>query len=196
MTRPRYNPAATRPCAILLAAAALSLGACGGSSATRPAAQTAGGDVVSTGSVTHRPIRGTGGAAVNDDNPGRSDSGSGAAPGRSNPCGLVSRAEAQAIVRRTVDAPEEGPLGPTCIYTWPGAGHLVTVSVVSADLSAIKRQLRNRSHVQVGGRAAYCGDYGQATTIVPLARGLVLNVTAPCSIGTRFAAVAVSRVKI
>ncbi len=193
--------------ATLFAAAALLIAACGGSSSTHTATasdgQSAAGksahstawlhrDVVSDGAITQRPMRGTGGRAINDDNPGRADSGGGRATGQ-NPCALVPRAEAQAIVGRPIDAPVEAPLGPTCIYRSPGAKTLITLAVESVDFPKIRSQIRNRTRIEVGGRTAYCGDYGQSTMFVPLPGGRVLSITAPCAVGARLAAKALPR---
>jgi hypothetical protein len=137
-------------------------------------------------------MRGTGGSELNDDNPGRADSGH--ATGR-NPCTLVSKTEAQAIIGKPLATPEEAPLGPTCIYRTPGATGYVTVAVESLDFAKIRSQLRHPIKVNIGGRAAYCGDYGQPTTYVSLTGSRVLNVTAPCGLGIRFAAKAIGRLK-
>ena len=218
----RLSSTAKLLCVIQVLAAALLISACGGSSSTRPAtasgAQNAASepslagpkanrdaavkakrDPVTNGVVTHRPFHGTGGGEVNDDNPGNADApGAGntdvrRAPGPSDPCTLVSRAEAQTIVGAPVDKPVEAPLGPTCIYRPESAKNLITLSVGSIDFARIKAQIRNRRRLDVSGHAAYCGNYGQPTTFVPLASGRALTVTAPCAIGIRFAAKAFPR---
>ena len=53
----------------------------------------------------------------------------------SNPCTLVSRAEAQAILGRPIDTPVDAPLGPTCIYQLVGTRNLVTLTAESIDFS-------------------------------------------------------------
>lgn len=213
----RFRPCAKPLCAIGLSAAALLIAACGGSSSTRsattpivhsaattsqsatasksiPYADTkAGRDVVSTGVVTHRPLNGTGGGEINDDNPGRADTGGHSATGRSDPCTLVSRAQAQAIVGKPIGAPVDAPLGPTCIYQPAGAKSFITVAVESIDFSTIKPLIHNRTQSTIDGRAAYCGTYGQPTTFVPLSNGRTLDIAAPCSVGVRFAAEALPR---
>lgn len=208
-------------CAILLVlSATLLLAACGGSSSTgsdsAPSSQSvpaagldhsaakrashstattrANPDTVTNGVVTHRPAPGTGGGEINDDNPGRADSGSGTTSGRLNPCALVSKAQAQAIIGRAIAAPVEAPLGPTCIYRTQDAKSMVTLTVELLDFSKVKSQMRNRTQLAIGGHTAYCGDYGQQVTYVPLAGGRVLNVTASCTVGARFAAKALNRI--
>jgi len=206
--------------AILFAAAALLIAACGGSSHApsvvtsttstaaggAPAADAASGspghphrlgagrDTVSSGAVTQRPVRGTGGNEINDDNPGRADGGNGTATGQ-NPCALVSKAEAQAIIGEPIATPQEAPLGPTCIYRPLGTKGLTTIAVESLDIAKIRSQIRNLRRVAVGGRTAYCGDYGRPAIFVPLAHGQVLNVVAPCAVGTRLAGKALSRLE-
>ncbi len=205
----RLAPAAKLLCVIQVVAAALLIAACGGSSSTTLrhragrsgrshgtgayAAAKAGHDVVTNGVVTHRPLHGTGGGEINDDNP--ADTGGHPATAASDPCTLVSRAEAQAIVGRPIDTPVEARLGPTCIYQPAGAKNRITVTVESINVAAIKRHIRKRTQLNVSGRTAYCGTYGQPTTFVPLAGGRALAVTAPCAIGIRFAAKALPRVK-
>lgn len=193
----------------LFATAALLIAACGGSStthstATAPTGQSASAepgahttaqlhrDAVSSGVHTQRPLRHTGGSEINDDNPGRADSGNGTATGQS-PCVLVSKAQAQAIVGGPIATPQEAPLGPTCIYQPLGAKSLITLAVETVDFAKTRSQIRHLTRLTVGGRTAYCGDYGRPTTFVPLAGGQVLNITAPCALGIRFAAEALPR---
>ncbi len=149
-------------------------------------------DPVTNGVVIHKPQHGTGGAEINDDNPGRADVGNQHAAGR-NPCTLVSRAQAQTILGKAVGSPVEAPLGPTCIYRPVGAKRFVTLTVESIDFARVRAQIRNRTQLDVAGRTAYCGVYGQPTVFVPLASGRVLAVTASCAIGAKFAAEAVSQ---
>jgi hypothetical protein len=197
-----FKPAAKALCPLAVLAATL-LTACGnsssdGSSSTRSA--TASGDQsaakepaayarahgsVTAGVVTHRALPGSGGATLNDDNPRQA--GTHPKAGR-DPCTLVSKAQAQAILGRAISNPVEAPLGPTCIYQPAGTKSLVTVTVASVNFATIRRHLRDRKRIDVNGHTAYCGTYGQVATFVLLAHGRVLNVTAPCAIGTRFAA--------
>jgi hypothetical protein len=206
----RFGSGAKLLCAIQLLAAGLLIAACGGSSPTRSATVAAAQkalvaksahDPVSSGVVTHKPFPGTGGGEINDDNPGHAVApGSGKtalrqASGQRDPCTLVSRAEAQSILGRPLATPVEAPLGPTCIYRPVGAKNLITLTVGSVDFARIRAQTRNRRRLDVGGRTAYCGDYGQPTTFVALASGGTLTITAPCAIGIRFATKAVPRLK-
>ena len=202
----------------MLVAALPLLAACGGSSPTpattvqatqsgaavsaahsrEPAsdpASSAPADPVSKGVVVHRPFRGTGGKEINDDNPGNADVGSDPEAGNKDPCKLVSRAEAQAIVGRPVATPQEAPLGPTCIYQSVGTKTFVTLTVAGVDLARLKPDIRHLTRMKVDGRSGYCGVYGQPTTFVPLPNGKVLNITAPCMVGRLFAAKALIRLK-
>jgi len=180
-------------------AVALLIAACGSSSSAPSAAAPVGKgaahrDVVSSGGITQRPVRGTGGNEINDENPARADSGNGRATGQ-NPCMVVSKAEAQAIINRPIAAPQEAPLGPTCIYRPLGNKTLITLAVESVDFAKVRPHIRHDIRVVIAGRTAYCGDYGRPTTFVPLANGRVLTVTAPCAVGTRFAKKALSQLK-
>lgn len=202
-------------CAIALVAACLFISACGASSVHSSAASTspgapgneppgtttptaqlhnrlAGRDVVSGGVVKQRPMRGTGGNEVNDDNPSQADSGTASsgttsAAGQINPCTFVSKTDAQTIIGKPIAAPQEAPLGPTCIYQPTDASASVTLAVESIDFAKLRPLIRKQVRVTVAGYTAYCGDYGRPTTFVPLSRGRVLNVTAPCSVGVRLA---------
>ena len=196
-------------CSIALAGATVLPAACGSSSPTPPAstgarrvnaaqaaataAAKAHRDTVTQGAVTHQPLRGTGGKVHNDDNPGRSDVGGSSAESHENPCGLVSAADAQAIVGGPLATPQEAPLGPTCIYQPVGAKTFITVMVDAVDLATLKVHIRQRTRIRVSGHPGYCGIYGQPTTFVPLTHGRVLEVTGPCEIGKLFAAKALSR---
>jgi hypothetical protein len=117
------------------------------------------------------------------------------ATGQSDPCKLVSTAEAQAILGRPIDTPVEAPQGPTCIYRPIGAKNFVTLTIEAIDLAKALPRVRDRRRVDVAGRIAYCGTYGQSMTFVQLTRGRVLNVTAPCAVGVRFAAKALPRLE-
>jgi hypothetical protein len=172
-----------------LAAMALLTGGCG-SQGTRETSTLAGGDVVTTGVTTHRPTQGTGGSSVNDDNPGHPDSASEDDHGSVSPCKLVTHSQAQTIVGHPLEAPQEAPLGPTCIYTSKDSASTVTVAVEAIDFATVRAHMRGRKQFKVDGHRAYCGSYGQQMTYVPLSGGRVLNVTAPCSQGLRFAAAA------
>jgi hypothetical protein len=106
-----------------------------------------------------------------------------------NPCTLVSRAEAQAILGKPVGEPVSAPQGPTCIYKPQGTTRVVTLAVESLHFSTIKpqSQLRDRMSVTVGGHTAYCGVAGTPTMILLLPAGRFLDVTAPCPLAAAFA---------
>ena len=191
----------TRLCAALLALGAVALTGCGGSSTTdgSPHAQAAvagakRAGAISTGSHTQSPLHGTGGSEVNDDNPGSADvGGKTREAGPQNPCTLVSRGRVEALLGKPVGAPEEAPLGPTCIYRATGSGKELTISVQPTELSALAATIRPRKALKVAGRAGYCGGTGQEMTLVGLARGRVLTIVAPCAVGRGIALTALSR---
>jgi hypothetical protein len=155
----------------------------------------AGGDVVTTGAVAHRAASGTGGNSSNDDNPAHADVASAGEGGPVSPCKLVTRSQAQTIVGQPLDAPQEAPLGPTCIYQTKGSTSAITLAVESIDFATIRTHMRGRKQTEVAGHRAYCGSYGQQMTYVLLSGGRVLNVTAPCPLGKRFAAAALAHLR-
>jgi hypothetical protein len=117
------------------------------------------------------------------------------APKRLNPCTLVSTSEAQAITGETITGRAEAPLGPTCIYKVRGAASEITLAVESGGLSQARHHMTEPSRVAVRGRQGYCGKLGTETLLVPLGSGRLLNVTAPCSVAQRFAALALGRLQ-
>jgi len=87
----------------------------------------------------------------------------------------------------------EAPQGPTCIYRPIRAKRVITLSVQSLEFARLKAQIHDLRPVTVHGRTGYCGSYGQPTVFVPLSSGRVLDVTASCSVATRIASAAVTR---
>lgn len=153
---------------------------------------------ITRGHQIQRPAPGTGGNAVNDDNPtgkpSRADSGRPTTAGQANPCVLVSRAQAQAFSGHAIKAVTEAPLGPTCIYQLVGSKREVTVAVEMAAFAAMKSHTKTGSHLTISGRAAVCARYnGSAVTYVALPGKRVLAVSAPCSVGSRFGVAALAR---
>jgi hypothetical protein len=198
--------------------ALLALGGCGGSSGsgsstaatvsgasstaahagTSTAATTTNAGHTSTISATHvqKPLRGTGGAEANDDNPSQADTGNASvAQNAENPCRLVSRARAEAILHQRLAAPQYAPLGPTCIYKKPGGKSYVTIAVEPMTLASLAPVIHKRTRVSVAGHAGYCGVYGQQTLFVGLKGGKVLAVVAPCQVAKQLAAAALAKLK-
>jgi hypothetical protein len=87
----------------------------------------------------------------------------------------------------------EAPQGPTCIYRPIRDKRVITLSVQSLEFARLKAQIHDLRPVTVHGRTGYCGSYGQPTVFVPLSSGRVLDVTASCSVATRVASAAVTR---
>jgi hypothetical protein len=184
----------------LLLGGSLLLGACGGGSSApnpplAPAVREATHkDPVSTKTVAQQPMRGTGGAEINDDNPAAADSGKGTGS-VGNPCKLVSQAAAQAIVGAPIATPQSAPLGPTCIYEPLHGSSSVTLAVESIDFARISSQIHKKTKAAIRGHTAFCGEYGHPTTFVLLTHDRVLNIGAPCAIGRRFATEALSHMQ-
>jgi hypothetical protein len=112
---------------------------------------------------------------------------------RFTPCNLVSPAQARAIVGKPLQAPVEAPQGPTCIYRTRTGDGFFTLAVQSVKFEQLKRRIRGPQQVSVSSRTAYCGKLGQPMLYVPLSRGRVLSIAAPCAVARRFALAAVPR---
>ena len=152
---------------------------------------------ITTGHHVQRPAEGSGGNAVNDDNPASrassADSGRPSTAGKPNPCALVSVAQAQAITGRAV-AVTEAPLGPTCIYHEAGVKTPVTLTVEVARFAPLKAHIKHGSKFAVSGRPGVCARYsGSTVTYVGVSGTRVLNVFGPCAVGQKFATVAVAK---
>lgn len=121
------------------------------------------------------------------------DDNSTAAVGPPDPCKLVSLSEAQAITGGAVTSRIEAPLGPTCIYKQSGShAATITLAVESMNFSAATQHLEKRRPLVVRSRQAYCGQLGSQLLVVRLGGTQLLNITAPCGIAQRFAALALS----
>jgi hypothetical protein len=117
--------------------------------------------------------------------------GTGVAP--LNPCSLVTRAEAGAILGRPIVGLHQAPQGPTCIYEPRQAKSLVTMAIQLAPFDPKKQPAKNVTRVTLRGHNAYCvKDHGLAM-LVPLSAGHVLRVAAPCPIASGFASKALAR---
>ena len=117
--------------------------------------------------------------------------GTGVAP--LNPCTLVTRAEAGAILGRPIAGLHQAPQGPTCIYEPRKAKALVTMAIELTPFDPKKQSAKNVTRVTLRGHKAYCvNDHGLAM-LVPLAAGHVLRVSAPCPIASGFASKALAR---
>jgi hypothetical protein len=116
------------------------------------------------------------------------------APKAPDPCVLVSRAQAQAIIASPISGETEAPLGPTCIFTLKGQKQSITLTVEQMNVSS---QVRLMGHLQrsiVGGHVAYCGTLGRPMLYLALGGTKVLNVTAPCAIADALAAKALPHI--
>jgi hypothetical protein len=111
----------------------------------------------------------------------------------SHPCALVSQRAAAAIVGAPIAGRIEAPLGPTCIFRLRSSRPDITLAVESLPAAELTKQMRRKKEVRVRGHRAFCGKLGAQVLVAPLPGSLVLNVTAPCSIGKRFAAIALAK---
>ncbi|HUH81328.1 MAG TPA: hypothetical protein VLZ06_08370 [Solirubrobacteraceae bacterium] len=212
MSRRRLSPlllGALLTCVAALATACGSSSTSSSSTATAGPAASAGATVTPSGTTTtrthlhshdtvgptavHKPYPGTGGDEPNDDNPGGADiEAKQAKPGTLNPCALVTRQQAEAILAEPVSAPQYGPLGPTCIYQPRRSKNFITISLAPGGASVIGH-LQKRTVVKAAGHTAYCGVYGEQLVLVPVAHGHTLSVSAPCTVGTKLASAAIAK---
>ena len=113
-------------------------------------------------------------------------------PPAPDPCRLVSRQEAQAIIGLAVAAPVEAPLGPTCIYGVAGGLAKVTVSISPVAYRTLAATFPAATAATVSGRGALCTTTGHPLLLTPLGQGRTLEVGADCATAARFAAAALS----
>jgi hypothetical protein len=106
---------------------------------------------------------------------------------RDNPCTLVTKAQAQAILGGKLLDPVLLPQGPTCIYRNRSQQEFATISVQAQSFGALRRQLRRAERVDVSDRTAYCGMHGRPMLYASLSGGRVLSVAAQCDMATRLA---------
>lgn len=106
---------------------------------------------------------------------------------RFSPCNLVTADQAQAVLGARMQMPIEAPQGPTCIYRTQTGKSLVGVSVQTIDFNQVKPLMRQRHSISVASHSGVCGTYGQSMLYVPLSRGRVLSISAPCDIAKGFA---------
>ena len=99
------------------------------------------------------------------------------------PCGLVTRQEASAILGKGTKAVER-PQGPTCVYT--NAGRTVTLAVETNSVKQLRKEARKSTKVDLGGKTGYCVKYQTTAVITGISEGRVLRADGPCQAGVRF----------
>ena len=190
-------PAALRALGALLAAACLATTAACGGSDPEPAAKAALGS-------PENPVQAV---QPTDEGVTSESSGKAAEPGfkslveqqaakpvekdRSNPCALVTKAQAQAILGGRLLDPVLAPQGPTCIYRDRSGQSFATLAFQAIDIAALRRQSNRVRAVEVADRRAYCGVNGAPVLYLPVGSNRVLSVNAQCEIAMRFASRAV-----
>jgi hypothetical protein len=194
-------------CLAVVLVMALSLAACGGTSSSRKSsspASVAGTSTVAAAKHSHSSqplgrdvIRRVSSVPVRAHNIGQEpdDEVNSSGAKTQNPCTLVSRSQAQAILGRHLDAPVDAPQGPTCIYRARGSSGQITLAVDSTEFSTVKpqAQLKDRMSLTVAGHAAFCGSAGGPKLILPLSVAKFVVITAPCPVAAAFAVRALSR---
>lgn len=106
---------------------------------------------------------------------------------RFTPCNLVTKGRARTILGVPIEDPVEAPQGPTCVYRTQDGERFITLAVQSQPIGRLLRQLSDRRAVDVDGRTAYCGRFGQPLLHLPISSGRVLTVAARCATARRFA---------
>jgi hypothetical protein len=174
----------------ILGAVVVLLAGCSGHAATKSAA----GAIGAAGAHSAAP---TAPAASSTTAPVAAGSGAAAkapAPVVANPCALVTKPEAQAIIGKPIADPQLAAQGPTCIYKTPDSTTFITLAMQARDFSQIKPRIENLTPVTVRNHEAYCGTYGTSTLYVVLKPNSFLAVTGPCPTATRFATIALPRI--
>lgn len=115
---------------------------------------------------------------------------------RDNPCSLVTKRQAQAILGAKLIDPVVVAQGPTCIYRDRASQSFATISIQSVNFSAVRRQLRRVQRIDVSDRTAYCGMHGRPMLYLPLSRGRVLSVASHCNTAARLARRAAARLRL
>jgi hypothetical protein len=175
--------------ALILAAAALVLAACGGSgqptdSGSQPETRSA--YIV----PSSNPISSEDAPSVARYPTGRDNDETSKTGADLDPCDLVSSKQAAAILGSSVHS-SLGLQGPTCIYETGGSGPQITVVIEQTSLAGLRREASEATRLQVGNRSGWCIDHGSTSVAVPLEKGGVLRVNGPCALASRFAALAV-----
>lgn len=106
-------------------------------------------------------------------------------------CDLVSQSKAEAILGETVQA-TENPQGPTCVFA--GSKREASLVVEDASFAVLRSNAQKAAPVQVAGQTGWCLRYESTSVVVPLGDGRVLQVTGPCDVATRFAALVLPRI--
>jgi Protein of unknown function (DUF3558) len=110
-----------------------------------------------------------------------------------NPCALVTKAQAQAVLGTRLLDPLVAPQGPTCIFRDRSGQSFATISYQPVAFDRLRRQTHRLKAVAVADRTAYCGVNGAPVLYLPLAGGRTLSVSAQCEIARRLARHAVPR---
>jgi hypothetical protein len=179
--------------ALALALASFLLGCGGGDSSQSSAEIVHSNDPISSSSASAGGPKLTWpGPNSSTEAPAAKASESGQVPASAEPCALVTKAEAAAILGEEVGV-TEGRLGPTCIFASDDAKEQVTVVVEPVSLASLRGSAKGASRVQVGGRAGWCLHHDSTS----VAQGPVTLRICPPESGTasQFAEAALGRLE-
>jgi hypothetical protein len=103
-----------------------------------------------------------------------------------SPCSLVTNAQATRIVGTKTLKQSQGPLGPTCIYSFKHKP-TVTLTIEALPLSKAIASVPHGRRFKLQGRVSYCGTGGHRVLFASLPHSRVLSVLATCGIAKQFA---------
>lgn len=201
--------------------AAITLGACGGGSASNssggPSANpravpgglppnTSAARQAVTGRDTKSGTRvstknGTGGKATGGKSSGGSTGTNSSTPVSrlrahgTNPCSYITASDAKKAFHATSVRKTEGPLGPTCIFTIGGGRQLGTLAVDVTNVPVQVKRMHDPQRVRIGVHTGYCGRLGSPLFLLPISKRRALVITAPCSQARVLAARALPRIR-
>ncbi|MGO9961597.1 MAG: hypothetical protein ACLP50_37430 [Solirubrobacteraceae bacterium] len=104
-----------------------------------------------------------------------------------NPCRLVDRARARAILGGELVAEREAPLGPTCLFETRHPAQDITMTIELALFHRTVHELHRAASVAIGGFHAACGTLGRQVLYVSLGEERVLTIDAPCEVAKELA---------
>jgi hypothetical protein len=103
-----------------------------------------------------------------------------------DPCRLVTQSQAAKILQTQLLAPQEAPLGPTCVYRATRQAVVVAVSVTSKPISQVSKQ-SGLTESSAQGRTMYCTSHGSPTLYAGIGASTVLTITGACPVAQQFA---------
>jgi hypothetical protein len=117
-----------------------------------------------------------------------------------NPCSLITEHTVASSLKLKISKRSLAPLGPTCIYSFRGTKHELTIALQNQSLTSVKREIAHRKATKVARHSAYCGKIGQVTLDVSLGRkkllsvaGTALSLSRSCRVAREIAGTALAK---